>query len=582
MDHEAHLRKKFVDMKSQNVKVEDSFAPALDDETETIEHLLAEPKTECVTVDGVLCFGKENAEKCLNFDGFSSGFDYGLNTYTGGRHSVHPCGPRSAHPRQGDYELELGVLDGLLDEVEEVEDIHATNGLASPCDDFLLDIGFTGKVSELEFGPCERSHLGNSESRSPGLSGSSNSAVGVSESSTVTIQEFECKNHSCPKESPHEFPGDFRRKKRRQAPVEGSTCPSSFSLQNLEELDNNQKPLASGLLSSENEKSSVEAKKIGAIIKKKRMPKTTRRVVEDSSKRKAKDLMGSENISHLAATEDQCLKARSQNKLHHTRPMTLSSVPEEDSISDNLTLSEFKIRIARPKKQAIRTEFQPITSESEDEIVRVTISEKHDRRKHQPIKSKSDNETAITKLSKKHDRRKDQPIKSESEDETVTRRRSTRHNRRKHEPINSESEDEIVRKKRSKKHDRRKHQRMWDVSEVMALIDGISEYGVGQWTRIKRLLFTSSAYRTPIDLRDKWRNLLRSSCRRKLKKEVEEKEENDMHLPKSLIYRVRELAKKHPYPRQRGKKCSPAILPAESKGASSDLIIKYVRRKNLS
>lgn len=64
--------------------------------------------------------------------------------------------------------------------------------------------------------------------------------------------------------------------------------------------------------------------------------------------------------------------------------------------------------------------------------------------------------------------------------------------------------------------------------------------------------------------------------------QVEENEENDMHLPKSLIYRVRELAKKHPYPRQRGKKCSPAILPAESKGASSDLIIKYVRRKNRS
>lgn len=63
--------------------MEDSFAPALDDETETFEHLLAEPKTEYVTVDGVLCFGKENAEKCLNFDDFSSGFDYGLNTYSG-------------------------------------------------------------------------------------------------------------------------------------------------------------------------------------------------------------------------------------------------------------------------------------------------------------------------------------------------------------------------------------------------------------------------------------------------------------------------------------------------------------------
>lgn len=219
----------------------------------------------------------------------------------------------------------------------------------------VADMGFTGKVSELEFGPCERSHLGNSESRSPGLSGSSNSAVGVSESSTVTIQEFECKNHSCPKASPHKFPGDFRRKKRRQTPVEGSTCPSSISLQNFDELDYDQKSLVSGLLSSENEKDSIEANKIGAILKKKRLRKTTQRLVEDSSKKKANDLMGSEKLSALAATdaatEDLRLKAGSQNKLHRTRPRTLSSVPEEDSISDNLTLSEFRIRIARPKKQ---------------------------------------------------------------------------------------------------------------------------------------------------------------------------------------------------------------------------------------
>lgn len=86
---------------------------------------------------------------------------------------------------------------------------------------------------------------------------------------------------------------------------------------------------------------------------------------------------------------------------------------------------------------------------------------------------------------------------------------------------------------------------MWTLTEVMNLVDGISEYGVGRWTDIKRLLFAASAYRTPIDLRvqgnslpikvlslfsnidlcsllcllqDKWRNLLRASCAHKLKK----------------------------------------------------------------
>lgn len=74
-------------------------------------------------------------------------------------------------------------------------------------------------------------------------------------------------------------------------------------------------------------------------------------------------------------------------------------------------------------------------------------------------------------------------------------------------PITSESEDDHVPKKRSRKHDRRKHQRMWTLSEVTTLVDGISEYGVGRWTDIKRVLFSSSAYRTPIDLRVHCRSL---------------------------------------------------------------------------
>lgn len=66
----------------------------------------------------------------------------------------------------------------------------------------------------------------------------------------------------------------------------------------------------------------------------------------------------------------------------------------------------------------------------------------------------------------------------------------------------SESDDDRVRKKKTKVDvDRRKHQRMWTLSEVMKLIDGIAQFGVGRWTDIKRLLFPSSAHRTPIDLR---------------------------------------------------------------------------------
>lgn len=42
---------------------------------------------------------------------------------------------------------------------------------------------------------------------------------------------------------------------------------------------------------------------------------------------------------------------------------------------------------------------------------------------------------------------------------------------------------------------------MWTLAEVIKLVDGIAKYGVGRWTDIKKLLFASSAYRTPVDLR---------------------------------------------------------------------------------
>ncbi|RXI01256.1 hypothetical protein DVH24_001490 [Malus domestica] len=85
---------------------------------------------------------------------------------------------------------------------------------------------------------------------------------------------------------------------------------------------------------------------------------------------------------------------------------------------------------------------------------------------------------------------------------------------------------------------------MWTASEVTTLVDSISQYGVGKWTDIKRLLFASSPYCTPLDLRvhhsfpimgiicspfaqkmertsyaDKWRNILRS-CGKELKNEA--------------------------------------------------------------
>ncbi|EFJ04765.1 hypothetical protein SELMODRAFT_432103 [Selaginella moellendorffii] len=58
---------------------------------------------------------------------------------------------------------------------------------------------------------------------------------------------------------------------------------------------------------------------------------------------------------------------------------------------------------------------------------------------------------------------------------------------------------------------RRKHHRPWTLREVMILVEGVARCGGGKWADIKKLEFSSVSYRTAVDLKDKWRNLLRAS-----------------------------------------------------------------------
>lgn len=55
----------------------------MEDDATDVQHLLAEPKTDHVSVDGMLCFGKENSWKQLELDDFAYGFGYGLERNCG-------------------------------------------------------------------------------------------------------------------------------------------------------------------------------------------------------------------------------------------------------------------------------------------------------------------------------------------------------------------------------------------------------------------------------------------------------------------------------------------------------------------
>ncbi|KAK6914702.1 SANT/Myb domain [Dillenia turbinata] len=92
---------------------------------------------------------------------------------------------------------------------------------------------------------------------------------------------------------------------------------------------------------------------------------------------------------------------------------------------------------------------------------------------------------------------------------------------------------------------RRKHHRAWTIAEVMKLVEGVARYGAGRWSEIKRLAFASYSYRTSVDLKDKWRNLLRASfARSPADKGMNSRKNAATPIPASILLRVRELAEK--------------------------------------
>ncbi|KAK3220363.1 hypothetical protein Dsin_014333 [Dipteronia sinensis] len=111
-------------------------------------------------------------------------------------------------------------------------------------------------------------------------------------------------------------------------------------------------------------------------------------------------------------------------------------------------------------------------------------------------------------------------------------------------PSGDTSDENVVTVPTGKGGMRRKHHRAWTLSEVTKLVEGVSRYGAGRWSEIKRLAFASYSYRTSVDLKDKWRNLLKASLAQtpQDKKINSRKHASAMPIPAAILLRVRELA----------------------------------------
>ena len=89
---------------------------------------------------------------------------------------------------------------------------------------------------------------------------------------------------------------------------------------------------------------------------------------------------------------------------------------------------------------------------------------------------------------------------------------------------------------------RSKHHNPWALEEAEALVDGVARCGGGKWADIKKLGFPAIEHRTAVDLKDKWRNLLRIAMlpHQPAKSAGDKKRE----IPAELLARVRDLAAK--------------------------------------
>lgn len=105
------------------------------------------------------------------------------------------------------------------------------------------------------------------------------------------------------------------------------------------------------------------------------------------------------------------------------------------------------------------------------------------------------------------------------------------------------SDDNVATVPTSKGGLRRKHHRAWTLSEVMKLVEGVSRYGAGRWSEIKKLAFASYSYRTSVDLKDKWRNLLKASfAQAPSDKGANSRKHASVPIPAPILLRVRQLA----------------------------------------
>ncbi|KAI3472067.1 hypothetical protein Pfo_028755 [Paulownia fortunei] len=582
-----------------------------EDGTIDVERLLVEPQDGHVSVDSVICFN-EKIPNAMDMEEVSRNFGV-TNTGIG---------------QKGEDILNEDVLNSMRSEVE-VEYFRLHNDFCSMGEEYLLGVEFAESITNLDYGSSEG--LQTSVSDSPVLV----SSAGVDppwKADIFRIMEVpECQNDQLNVESSEfgEIPSPCHESETlaEEKPLKSPTsCPlqdigkfhdiSSCSFQDIlsDENDASLSPSVEMLCSPKNENNDefglngengetnrfqgqdalvtmlAQASCSDALPTQKRSRKPTQRYIDELADPISRHSKKRREVPS-STLKDKSLGVKDHKKCHMgSRAMRLPA--EESSVIaiqvpfGSLVHKEYPkgpaydmVRSSDRGNLMIKSKDNHVTPENQkrgDECTTAVHLKKRDDRVMAASQKKRDVNVTAAYLKKRDDRltapspkKRDDCVLAASpkkRDDCLT---AVRQKKRDDYPT-AESPEEVS--------GRRKHHRLWTIAEVRKLIDGVSEYGVGRWSRIKKLFFSASAHRTSVDLKDKWRNLLKASGIEGQGNQQGEKKRNLAWrpLPKSILRRVCELATMYPYPKGRKHKIS--HIHRDSPDRSTDITLNDYRR----
>ncbi|GJR11994.1 putative transcription factor MYB-related family protein [Tanacetum coccineum] len=510
---------------------EESIYHSLEEEAIDVGSLLMEPRCDQLSVNNVWSYEENNTGKCIRTEDASYNLDSNIRTgYVKG--------------------TKLNALD-VLPHKAGMENLLLTSGI-SPCDEYLLDLGYVDPGGCIDYVSNEGLHVGNfcSQSQFP-----MNGSFEIRNSLTESLSGSECQNYflnNCnfglsTKSSESKIVDRFE--DFSKSFIDQETNEDTQFEQNETEIT----PFCQDVVPI----SSAQDHGVDAPTNK-RSRKPTKRYIDESSLLTLTNCKKRKEASSVSKVKNKASRVGRPKLRKDIEPkenlssyeVSFGTAIQVPFISQGSTECE-KNNSPRQKNNSQRqsNNLPPQKNNSPRQ------KNNSPREKNNSPPQKNSSPPQKSNLPRQRNNLPPQRNNSPQKNNSAPQKKNSPPPIEKHfENYTSESEEDdsetLMRSVASG--NLRKHHKVWSVSEVKKLIDGVAQFGVGKWTHIKKLLFASSVHRTSVDLKDKWRNLLKASQALKGDsiQDLHKRNQPWRPLPKPILCRVIELASAYPYPRE--------------------------------